>query len=250
MILSPHHSLREMFKGAGIGVLLFAVSAPPDCRASGRLHREVWTFRSAGKAVHAGEFRPLGSTRAPVVILLHGAAGPESRNFPYRTLAAALASRGFTVQIPHYFDVAKPNRSGGGEPYRIWITALRDEIDACRRRPDIDDGKIVLIGFSLGASLALAAVSDGLHVSAIVECAGSVPDAYLTSLRVLPPTLILHNRGDTVMPVYNAEQLIRLCEMRHYVCEAHLGSGAAHGLPAPESESIDRILRFISARVQ
>ena len=231
-------------------VLLFAIAAPPDCLASKRFHRDVWTFRSAFKTVHVDEFRLPGSARAPMAILLHGAAGPEFRNFPYGTLAANLANQGYNIEIPHYFDVAKPNGRGGGEPYRIWITALRDEIDACRKRPDIDDGKIVLIGFSLGASLALAAVSDGLHVSAIVECAGSLPDAYLARLRVLPPMMILHNRGDTVMPVYNAEQLIRLCGIRHYACEAHLGSGAAHGLPAPESDSIDRILRFISAHVQ
>jgi dienelactone hydrolase len=101
-----------------------------------------------------------------------------------------------------------------------------------------------LVGFSLGASLALAAVSDGLQISAIVGCAGGLPDAYLTSLRSLPPMLILHNWGDRA----NAEQLIRLCDMRHYLCEADIGSGAAHGLPAPESESINRIVQFISDR--
>ncbi len=110
-------------------------------------------------------------------------------------------------------------------------------------------GRTALVGFSLGASLALAAAADGLPISAVAECAGSLPDRYFASLRSLPPILILHNRGDTVMPFANAEQLLRLCDMRHYPCEAQLGSGAVHGLPSPESESIDRIVQFISAHV-
>jgi dienelactone hydrolase len=211
--------------------------------------KAVWTFRSSGKTIHVDEFRPIGSGPAAMVILLHGAAGPESRNFPYEILAAALANGGLAVQIPHYFDAAQPNREGTGEPYSIWIKALRDEIDACRRTSPTSTGKTAVTGFSLGASLALAAAADGLRISAVVECAGSLPDMYFTSLRSLPPLLILHNRGDTVMPVANAEQLIRLCDMRHYLCESHLGSGAAHGLPAPESESIQRIVQFISAHV-
>jgi dienelactone hydrolase len=249
MIPALRHSAQPGFRGVGICVLFLAVLAPADCGDSERFRRVVSTFRSSGKTVRVDEFRPLGSGHAPLVLLLHGSAGPESGNFPYRTLAATLANRGWAVQIPHYFEVTKPNRNGSGEPYGIWIRALRDEIDGCRRRSDIDASKVVLIGFSLGASLVLAAVSDGLPVSAIVECAGSLPDVYFTRLRDLPPTLILHNRGDPVMPVSNAEQLIRLCDTRHYLCEAHFGSGAAHGLPAPESESVDRIVQFISAHI-
>lgn len=247
MILIPHQRVRPLAEFVGTCVLLFAVSARSHGGDSGRFRRVVSTFRSSSKTVHVDEFRPLGSGRAPLVIMLHGAAGPDSRNFPYRMLAAALANRNFAVHIPHYFDAAKPNRNGSDEPYSIWLRALRDEIDACRRRPDIDAAKTALIGFSLGASLALAAASDGLQVSSIVECAGSLPDAYFTSVRDLPPLLIFHNRGDTVMPVFNAAQLIRLCDTKHYLCEAHFGSGLEHGLPAPESESIDRIVQFISA---
>ncbi len=211
-------------------------------------HRVVSTFQSSGKTIHVDEFRPL-SAHAPLVILLHGAGGPASRNFPYKALTTVLVNRDMAVQIPHYFDAAEPNRNGSGEPYNIWIRALRDDIDAYRKRSGTDAGKITLIGFSLGASLALAATSDGLQASAIVECAGSLPDQYFTSLRALPPMLILHNRGDPVMPISNAEQLIRLCDMRHYLCESHLGSGVAHGLPAPESESIDRVVQFLTAHL-
>jgi predicted esterase len=206
------------------------------------------TFRTSGKTVRVDEFRPSGSAPAALVILLHGSAGPDSRNFPYAMLAAALVNRDWTVQMPHYFDAAKRNMGGRGEPSGIWITSVRDEIDAYWKRSGTDAGKTALIGFSLGASLAPAAVSDGLQVSAVVECASSLPDPYFTSLRGLPPLLILHNRSDPVMPVANAEQLIRLCDTRHYQCEAHLGSGAAHGLPPPESDSIDRIVQFISDR--
>jgi dienelactone hydrolase len=233
---------------AGAGVLLLAVAAPAIGGGAPQFRKAVSTFRSSNTSVRIDEFRRLGSGSAPLVILLHGSAGPDSRNFPYAKLAAALANRDWIVQMPHYFDAAKRNLDGRGEPYGMWIKALRDEMDACRSRSDIDAARTVLIGFSLGASLALAAASDGLQVSAIVECAGSLPDAYFTSLRSLPPMLILHNRGDPVMPVANAEHLIRLCNSRHYQCETALGSEAVHGLPSPESESIDRIVQFISDR--
>ena len=221
-------------------LLLIAASAPAYTPEQ---------FRSSGKTVHVDRYRPGGSAPAPLVILLHGGAGPTAHHFPYRKLAVALANRGMAVEIPHYLDAAKPDRAGSGEPYGIWISALRDEIDAYRQRSGIAAGKTALVGFSLGASLALAAAADGLPISAVAECAGSLPDRYVASLRSLPPILIVHNRGDTVMPFANAEQLLRLCDMRHYPCEARLGAGTVHGLPSPESESIDRIVRFKSAHV-
>lgn len=223
-------------------LLLVAASSPAYSGASEQ-------FRSSGKTVHVDRHRPMGSAHAPLVILLHGAAGPASHRFPYQKLAAALANRGMAVEIPHYLDAAKPDRDGSGEPYGVWISALRDEIETYRERSGMAAVKTALVGFSLGASLALAAAADGLPVSAVAECAGSLPDRYFAGLRGLPPILILHNRGDTVMPVANAEQLLRLCDMRHYPCEAKIGSGAAHGLPSPEAESIDRIVQFISAHV-
>jgi dienelactone hydrolase len=96
------------------------------------------TFRTSGKTVRVDEFRPSGSAPAALVILLHGSAGPDSRNFPYAMLAAALVNRDWTVQMPHYFDAAKRNMGGRGEPSGIWITSVRDEIDAYWKRSGTD----------------------------------------------------------------------------------------------------------------
>lgn len=89
--------------------------------------------------------------------------------------------------------------------------------------------KVVLVGYSLGVSVALAAGSQGAAVDGIAEWDGSLPDEFFYHMRGMPPLLILHGERDSNVPVVNAQQLIKLCEMKHLKCENQIYPDQGHG---------------------
>lgn len=184
----------------------------------------------------------------PIVIMLHGAGGP---NLPlYRNLAQTFAASNYTVLFLHYFDATDTVRASPGN-YAIWQKAVGDLLGECKNHPDWSGRKIALLGFSLGASVALAAGSQMLPVSAVGEWYGSLPDEFFYQLKGMPPLLILHGAQDGNIPVLNAKQLIRLCEMKHFTCESHVYSDQGHGfLPPAYENAVKRTLDFFSRRLR
>jgi carboxymethylenebutenolidase len=103
------------------------------------------------------------------------------------------------------------------------------------------------MGLSLGASVALAAGSQNARVSAIADWYGSLPDDFLPKLKGMPPLLILHGNRDDVIPIINAQQLVRLCGMEHFACESHFYQDQGHGFMKGALEDADaRTLDFFA----
>lgn len=61
------------------------------------------------------------ATGRPVLILLHGSSGPTMSL--YREQAELFAGNGYTVLLPHYFDVTKSS-DPTPEHYRAWVDAV------------------------------------------------------------------------------------------------------------------------------
>ena len=177
-----------------------------------------------------------------VVILLHGTGGMA--NPFYRSQARWFAQHGLTVLLPHYTDVA--HWSGNGDAaYATWVTAVQVLIGVARSS-EFGAVHVAMVGYSQGASIALAAGSQNAAVDAIAEWYGSLPDAWFLNLRGMPPLLVLHGQQDQVIPVRNAEQILRLCSLRHLVCESHIYAGLGHGLSKDAALDADqRTLDFI-----
>ena len=208
------------------------------------------SFKSGGKVIHCDEYRVQNPTKAPAVIVLHGSGGLSSHNFPFAELAKRLSLQGFLILIPHYLDATDGSPANAEIHYEKWIKVTEDSLHYLRARSDVDKTRIAILGFSLGASIALAAASQGLPVAAMVECSGSLPDDYFHRFRAMPPLLILHNAADPVMPASNAEQLARLCKMRQLSCQVHIGAGREHGLPTPQDQALREIQDFLAAKVR
>jgi dienelactone hydrolase len=133
------------------------------------------------------------------------------------------------------------------ESYRDWVRTVDDLIRECKSLPRWSNRKIALLGFSLGASVALAAGSQRVAVSAIADWYGSLPDEFFMRLKGMPPLLILHDQRDGIIPIINAEQLVRLCAMEHFTCESHFYSDQSHGFMGKALEDADsRTLNFFS----
>jgi dienelactone hydrolase len=180
----------------------------------------------------------------PLLILLHGASGP-SVGF-YREQAEYFSSNGYTVFLPHYFDATKSSNPTA-DNYRAWVNVVKTLLSEERAPPASAHRRSVLVGYSLGASVALAAGSQEVPVDAIAEWYGSLPDDFFHSLQGMPPLLILHGERDSNIPVENAQQLIKLCGIKQFQCESHIYPDQGHGFMGAALKDADsRTLLFLS----
>src|SRR5260370_3685611 len=94
--------------------------------------------------------------------------------------------------------------------------AVEDVVADLHARPAPRARKTALIGQGLGASVALLAGSHKLGVEAIAEWSGLLPNQFFSQVQNLPPLLILHGEQDKLVPIVNARQLVRLCELKDF----------------------------------
>jgi len=172
---------------------------------------------------------------ASCLIVLHGSSGPDIP--AYRDQAKYFGDQGFHVLMPHYFDATR-GRSPNPENYQKWVSVIAEFAGECRRQ--VSTKKVFLLGFSLGSSVALAAGSQNVPVDAIADWYGSLPDAFFYQMKGMPPLLILHGERDVNIPIMNAQQLVKLCEMKHLECEHHFYPDQEHGFGGKALEDADR----------
>src|SRR3712207_4791021 len=146
-----------MKSGAAAVALALNLLGVPNALAEGRTE----TFVSDGVPVTAEWFSPAAApgAKSPAVLLLHGADG-MSRAETYRFGAQALAAAGFHVVLIRYFERTgdtRANWSSLRQDAPLWLETIRDALTYVSRRPDVDANRLAVVGFSLGASLALAA---------------------------------------------------------------------------------------------
>ena len=184
----------------------------------------------------------------PIIIMLHGLGGP---NVPlYRQLAQYLSTKTYTVLFLHYFDATDTYR-GSPQNYVAWEKAVADLVQVCKSDARWSNRKIAILGFSLGASVALAAGSQMLPVAAVAEWYGSLPDEFFYRLKGMTPLLILHGQHDDNIPVSNAQQLIALCGMKNFNCESHIYPNQGHGFMPPDFEdAVKRTMDFFSRNLK
>lgn len=217
---------------------VFLLCLPTVCDASTTQE----SFMSGKKSVKYDVYGK--DSKGPILILLHGASGPDVQL--YREQAEYFAGKDYTVLMLHYFD-ASGSSMPNDQNYAIWVQAVNDLVHECQKSSTWSNRKIVLMGLSLGASVALAAGSQRVSVGAIADWYGSLPDEFLDILKGMPPLLILHGKRDGVIPIINAQQLLRLCGIEKFTCESHLYADQGHGFTGQALNDADsRTLDFFS----
>jgi dienelactone hydrolase len=126
--------------------------------------------------------RPAGSGPWPAVLFVNGATRLGRDHPRVRALARGLGRAGYVVVIP---DLP---RLRIGEITTQTLDAAIGVARATANRPDVRDGRIALVGVSVGASLALAAAAEPGIAERVSVVAGIAPYADLRNVLRLATT--------------------------------------------------------------
>jgi dipeptidyl aminopeptidase/acylaminoacyl peptidase len=135
--------------------------------------------------------------------------------------------------VLHYFDRTGTTEIDGLQTifrhFPVWMKTLWDAVSFVARRPQVDPERIGLLGFSLGAYLALSASAIDSRIQAVVEFFGGMPKEMRFFTRRLCPVLILHGEEDKTVPVEEAYHLQRILEKKQIAYEMQIYPGVGHG---------------------
>jgi len=183
--------------------------------------------------------------KAPAVLILHGSHGLGDGSLFYPQ-ARALADRGITAFVVHYFDGLNESRKAAPALHERREKIIADAISHVSKLNFVDAEKIGVFGLSLGGFHALSLGVRDQRVQAVVNMFGAMPaEVQRRGVERMPPTLILHGDRDRIIPVRKAHELASLLkdvgaehEMKIYQGEGHAFKGAA------KEDSISRTVDF------
>jgi carboxymethylenebutenolidase len=232
---------------ANLAFTLVLLSAAAD--PSAPIDESKATLVSHRKKVAVERFAPGSAGSYPAIIVLHGAGGlgdePQSM---LRERARELAHAGYVALLPHFFD---PTGTKFNNPYRnrdyfqVWMETVRATVTYALSLPNVDRRRIGLLGFSLGAYVAMSEAMFDTRVSAVVEYSGALFDELGVQLQRMPTTLIVHGEADRIVPVSEARKLAALFDARQVRHELAIYPGAGHGLSAGDGQDAwRRTLKF------
>jgi alpha-beta hydrolase superfamily lysophospholipase len=159
-------------------------------------------FRSGGDTCR-GWFLPAGGTDpAPCVVMAHGLGGTaDSGLLPF---AEAFAAAGYAAFV---FDYRGFGRSGGGHRQVVSPSRQQDDyraaVAAVATRPEVDAGRIVLWGCSMGGGHVLEVAREPGGSSTIAAVISVVPlvdgrAAAVAAARQHRPSTLLRSAGTTM----------------------------------------------------
>lgn len=191
------------------------------------------TFLSGGRTINIDAFIPNAANAVPAVIALHGSTGINDALASDRP-ARMLAAQGYAVFLLHYFDrtrtVEQPTPQEMRDLFPDWMATISDAVAYVAELPKVEKDCTALVGFSLGAYLALAMAATDPRVKAVIDFCGGLPDELLATAPKLPPTLIIHGEDDRSVPVAEAHKIRDLAERTSSICECKVYPGESHYL--------------------
>lgn len=163
--------------------------------------RELITFESRGRPIRAYLYTPRGAANGDGLVMLHGGTGFEMNSILFDAHAIQLASRGYRVILPAYFDAGEPDQSRRTVNARAWRQAALDAAARLAAMTGVGAGRVALWGYSRGAGVAVDAATlpeSGVRSVVLAAGGGAVDDS-------LPGRglsfLLLHARRDEAVPV-------------------------------------------------
>ncbi len=166
-----------------------------------RASRELITFQSRGRPVRAHLYTPRGEANGAGVVMLHGGTGFEMNAILFDAHAIQLASRGYWVILPAYFDAAAPDARRRVVTARAWRQAALDAASQLAAQPGVAPDRVSMWGYSRGAGVAVDAAADPASPvrSFVLAAGGGFIDEGVAGRDL--SFLLLHARTDEAVPV-------------------------------------------------
>jgi carboxymethylenebutenolidase len=230
------------------GVAALGLFAPAPAHAA-RVATEGRTFDgflAQERWVRIEAVRARGAGAKPAVVILHGASGIGE---PLRAQAEALAERGISAFIVHYFDGLGPvARKASPELHARRDRIIDAAIEHVRSLPEVDADRVGLLGLSLGGFHAFGIASRDGRIAAVAGVVGAMPHpAMRAGIARMPPTLVLHGDRDVVVPVSRAHELARVLRRIGAIHQVKIYRGEAHVFRGPaRADSIRTAAEFFA----
>jgi len=193
------------------------------------------------RRVHVTFFRASGDAPRPSVLMLHGAQGFDRQLANYTKYAATLAGRGIDTYLVDYFSNGDIDAMNNGQDvfeqrYVAWIKSVDDLAEDVLKNKD-SNGKVGLVGFSDGGTIATGAGVIDPHITAAVIYYGAVPWLVAMPPMRFPDLLILHGDADKTIAVDEGKHLAELARGLGEHPDLVIYPGIGHGFGAnPQSK--------------
>jgi carboxymethylenebutenolidase len=220
---------------------------------------------AGGGPVDLTRYAADGAGKRSAVLLLHGSRGVELKPRAYERHAIALATGGIDAYLVRYFTVAdwsaldgKINTPEAMDIYRTdrfpgWVERIKQVVTGVLERPECS-GHVGLLGFSLGAYVAVDAAAHDDRVTAVGVMYGGMPNAQVAEVTHLPPILIIYGDADSPTVVEKGEELLSIARRVRAQAELVSYPDRQHGFDFADSDpmtadAIERVVRFFQARL-
>jgi len=194
--------------------------------------REQTSYASGQATVRGLIYRPARPNGAGVV-LLHGARGLGADAPTFDPHAIQLASRGYHVLVPNYYDAQPGRERRTTRDMRLWRGAARNGAAFLAQQPGMEPGRTALWGYSLGGFLSGEAAMEGEGVAAAVAVAAGLDVGEAGRDRREVPLLLIHARVDPVISPMSTRSWGDGLQRRGAAVEVQALDWDGHGFDGP-----------------
>lgn len=181
-----------------------------NCTLAAPVSAESITLSTSEREFSVTSYQLPGTSPRSAVVVLGGARGYESD--AYRLLGEALNSKGIDMFLVHFVSSAdvtameSAGSSGGriayyGTRMKEWRETVKMTVSEIAGHSRYRQGKIGVLGVSLGAMPVLAETANSSTIAASVAVDGGFPATFKTAIRSMPPFLAVWGSNDRVFSV-------------------------------------------------
>ncbi|GAA0869329.1 hypothetical protein GCM10009116_11650 [Brevundimonas basaltis] len=194
--------------------------------------REQTSYASGAATVRGLIYRPARPNGAGVV-LLHGARGLAADATTFDPHAVQLASRGYHVLVPNYYDAAPGRERRTSRDMRVWRGVARNGAAYLAQQPGVEANRVALWGYSLGGFLSGEAAMESVGVAAAVALAAGLDGGEMGRDRRAVPLLLIHARTDPVISPMSTRRWGDGLQRRGAMVEVQALDWDGHGFDGP-----------------
>lgn len=222
------------------------------CAGADEFAFSMTNFATPTGALPLEWYAPNADDARPLVVILHGSGGlpgPDSLDWMH-LLARRLAAEGYVALVPHYREAITSSRAAknarrNAPDFTTCEKNLRDVLNHAAEQPRIDANRIGVIGYSMGAGLALRLGLEDRRVQSLALYSGGHPSLAGSRAEEMPPTLMLLGDADPSIRADDARSLVSLLRENKIPAQVQVYPRMGHGWQNHRADdAADRVSAF------